>query len=299
MSIIEAALQRVRNKEAATAPAPGVSAVDAANMTAPLVTGTEPLQPRAGRRTISLEQKALDAAGLAAPEQLQRRQMHEYRNIKRALLENVADESLAARSLIMVTSALAGDGKTYTSFNLARSMALELDHRVVLVDADVLSRGLSRALGVQDMPGLVDLLRDEHLDIEDVLLPTSDANLCVMPAGRLDDSVNELLSSERMKQITARLAAVGPHQITILDSPPLLLTSEAGALVAVAGQVVLVVRAFITGQDDVRDAIARIDQGKKISAVFNAWEPSGPFDKHYGLYYGAEESQANAAKRRR
>lgn len=301
MSIIEVALRRARLKEAEVA-APAVPAAAAA-LAVDGGGGGEAARPLQARGDRVLDLNRLESPGFATPEEQRRRQMREFRTIKRALLDAAADEALPLRNLIMVTSAMAGDGKTFTSFHLARSMALEFDRQVLLIDADVLSRGLSGALGLQDAAGLVDLLRDEHLAIEDVLIQTSDDNLCVLPAGKLDDGANELLASERMSRLVARLAGSSSRQITIFDSPPLLLTSEAGALAASVGQIVLVVRAFVTGQDHVREALSRLDPGKRISAVLNAWQPSGPFDKHYDVYYGAgyaaDEATVRAAAGRR
>lgn len=291
MSIIEVALQRTRSKDKENAPAPAASG-DVQNL-------GRVLQPS---QTLALDLTQLEAAGFLPPADQRRRQMHEYRTIKRALLDAAADETLPMRNVIMVTSALSGDGKTYTTFNLARSMALELDRRVLLIDADVLRRGLSSALGLENAPGLVDLLCDERIALEDVVVQTADANLCILPAGRVDENVNELLASDRMPRVISRLSNAFPRQITLFDSPPLLLTSEAGTLAGFAGQIVLVVRAFLTGQDNVRAALARLDPGKRISAIFNAWQPSGPFEKHYGaagLYYGADESQTQGSKSRR
>ena len=292
MSIIEAALQRTRGKDQGRNPNEGVNVSLASNDRGPVFKA---------KQTLSLDPDQLEAVGLGAPAELRRRQMHEYRHIKRALLDIAADESLPMRNVVMVTSALAGDGKTFTSFNLARSMALELDRRVLLIDADVLRRGLSTSLGLENVPGLVDLLRDERIELEDVIRQSSDETLSFLPAGRLDDNVNELLASDRMGRTVARLSNVLPRQLTIFDSPPLLLTSEASALAAFAGQIVLVVRAFQTGQDDVREALARLDPNKRISAVFNAWQPSAPFEKHYGAghYYGTDESHQNQGTKSR
>lgn len=291
MSIIETAMQRVRKESGAAAA--GDTSANAFAPSADMLLRAKPLQ---ARKNLPLHLDKLDYPGLGVPEDQRRRHVQEYRTIKRALLDGI-DHAASASNLIMVTSALSGDGKTYTSFNLARSLALELDRRVILVDADVLRQGLSGALGLQDAPGLVDVLRDERLSIEDALFQSSDQNLSVLPAGRFDDNANELLTSDRMARFAAQLAASSSRQITVFDSSPLLQTSEAGALAAFVGQIVLVVRAFVTGQDDVREALGRLDQTKRISAVFNAWAPSGPFDKHYGTYYGAESSAASASKR--
>ena len=71
-------------------------------------------------------------------------------------------------NLIMVTSALPGDGKTFNCINLALSMAIEKDVSVLLVDADIAKPHISRLFGIDDRPGLTDILKDKSL--EDVFL---------------------------------------------------------------------------------------------------------------------------------
>src|SRR5690606_4713039 len=110
----------------------------------------------------------------------------QYRHIKRPLISNATGrggERLERGQLIMMASAMPGEGKTFTSINLALSMALEKDLSVLLVDADVAKPHISRTFGVEQEPGLLDILKDESSRVESVILPTDVPNLCILPAG--------------------------------------------------------------------------------------------------------------------
>ena len=150
-------------------------------------------------------------------------------------------KKLANGQLIMTASALPEEGKTFTSFNLALSIALEKDLTVLLVDADVSKRHISRILGLESNAGLLDALKDDTLDLESLVVPTDIQGLSILPAGNRTDIATELLSSTHMENTVSRLGAHDPNRIVLLDSPPLMLTSESRALAAMVGQVVVVV----------------------------------------------------------
>jgi exopolysaccharide/PEP-CTERM locus tyrosine autokinase len=196
-----------------------------------------------------------------------------YRQIKRPLIEKALAAKTSTTTLdariIMLSSALPGDGKTFTSINLALSMARERDLSVLLVDADMPKPNVSEIFGVQSEPGLADALVDDSVRIESLLMATNIRGLTILPSGRPVDGAAELLTSDRMRQLLASLLAHNPRRLILLDSPPLLATSEARALLNVAGQVVLVVRAGQTPQHAVREAIALIDERQAGGVLLN------------------------------
>ncbi len=185
----------------------------------------------------------------------------------------------------MVSSALPGDGKTFTSINLALSMARERDISVLLVDADAPRAQVSQVFGLRGEPGLLDALRDETLDVEALILNTDVPGLEILPAGRFVDSATELFASARMDQIAARLAVRNPRRIVLLDSAPLLVSSEARALLRIPGQVVLVARADVTPRHALRDAVNFVDKSKLRGVILN----HAPFKTSGGYYYGYPE----------
>ena len=230
-----------------------------------------PLPPN-HNKMVRIDQVALRLAGLAPPEHQHRQIADQYRHVKRPLIGAATGRGVPKvdrGQLIMMASAMSGEGKTFTSINLALSMALEKDVHVLLVDADVAKPHISRILGVERELGLMDVLRDPALNIESVILPTDVSNLSVLPAGQRSETATELLASQRMEETVKYLASSDASRIVLIDSPPLLLTSESRALAQCVGQVVIVVRADITPQQAVLDAINKVGENKSISLVLN------------------------------
>ncbi len=211
----------------------------------------------------------------------------EFRHLKRPLLMNAFGEgALPAtnRNLVMVTSARPGEGKTFTSFNLALSIAQERDKTVMLVDADVPRPSVARLLGIQRVRGLVDHLDGALQDFGACILRTSIPNLRVVSAGRRHPHATELLGSQAMKALCHELATRYPDRMVIFDSPPLLPTTEAGVLAGLVGQVVIVVEAERTRRDELREARERIPAGRYVGLVLNkARRPFG-VDRYYDAY---------------
>ena len=98
---------------------------------------------------------------------------------------------------------MAGEGKTFSSINLALSMAREKDHSVLLVDADVAKPQTSEIFGATDEPGLLDLLEDSKMKPKSAILQTDVPGLTILPAGRSRESATELLA-ERTHERGAR-----------------------------------------------------------------------------------------------
>ena len=195
--------------------------------------------------------------------------------------------------VIMVTSAVPGDGKTFTSINLAFSMALERDISVLLVDCDVAKHHITDIFGLRDEDGLLDALTDETLDLESLVVPTNVRGFRFCRRARASEATAELLSSNRMRQIVASLCARNPRRILLLDSPPLLITNEGRALVKIAGQVVLVVRAGDTPRHAVQDAVGMFDPQQAGGIILNQVAVTGGESYYgYGSYgsYGADEA---------
>jgi protein-tyrosine kinase len=183
--------------------------------------------------------------------------------------------------VIMLASAIAGEGKTFTAINLALSMSLEKDVHVLLVDADVPKPHVSRLLGVGDAPGLLDVLRDGRLDIEKVILRTNIPNLSVLPAGTQSHEATELLASARMEEVMRAIARLDERRLALFDSPPLLLTTESHAIAQAAGQVVMVVRAGSTPRHAVLAALTYLGKHRAVSLVLNQCRTSAPAAYYY------------------
>jgi protein-tyrosine kinase len=298
VSLIESALDKLRrsggSSSGITPRATGTRAFVAATGLAPAaVTATS--RPVASKQ-IALDLAALRAAGYLPEASCERLFADQYRHIKRPLIEKAMSAGGSADlRLLMVTSALPGDGKTFTSINLALSMARERDISVLLIDADVPKPNISRILGLEQEAGLLDALTDESIDVDSLILRTDVPGLDILPVGRPVDSAPELLASARMAQIARRFCARDPSCIALFDTPPMLLSSEARALQQILGQIVLVVRAGKTPQRGVLDALGEIDQGKLSGLILNdSW--ASPTSGYYGYgSYGSEGAERAAA----
>jgi protein-tyrosine kinase len=260
--------------------APGNTAPQATTATpAPVVVSAAPAAPSRESqpltrtdKVITINHNSLREQGLWPPQEDERRVAAEYRQIKRPLVAAARGRGLPALPngrVLLVASALPGEGKTYTSINLTFSLALEKDTSVLLVDGDLAKAHVSRVFGVRDEPGLMDALLDDSKDINSLILPTSVRGVSLLPAGRGAETATELLASSRMERIVAELLSRDPSRIVVFDSPPLLLTTESRALTTVAGQIVVVVRAEDTAHKAVTDALRFVASDKPIGLILN------------------------------
>lgn len=218
----------------------------------------------------------------------------EFRRIKRPLIENVinsAGNDNGYMNVIMVASALPGAGKTFCSVNLAASMSLERELNVMLIDADVAKPHISSAFGLDENAGLLDILEDETRPTDEVLVRTDLNDIQILPAGRKHSQSTELLASDRMADVIKDLATRYPDRIIVVDSPPLLLTSEAQAITKQAGQITLVIESGKTLHQDVQETLETLDRSKPINVILNKsiyTQPGGYYGGGYG-YYGFNE----------
>ena len=246
-------------------------------------------------RVVVVDREKLEQAGLLAPEAQARQMADQYRLIKRPLLNNALGkgrELIDNGNLIMVSSALSGDGKTFTCINLALSMSREKELSVLLVDADVAKPHISRIFGIADQPGLIDVLASEDLSIEDVILKTDVPGLHILPSGQIHEQATELLASRRMREVVHDLAHRYSNRVVVFDSPPLLVTPESRVLASHMGQIAMVVCAGKTPQQAVLDAVACVDDKKATNLILNQAEGSGFGSSEYGYGYGYGYQQA-------
>jgi protein-tyrosine kinase len=222
--------------------------------------------------TVVINHDALRAAGMLPPPHQERELAQQYRQIKRPLINLALGRNgtpMPHGNLIMVASAMPGEGKTFMSLNLAFSMQLESDLTVLLVDGDVVNPRVSQIFGVENELGLLDLIRDPSLALKTVILPTDIPGLSFLPAGRQDANATELLASARTQEVVSQLGGDDPSRLVLFDSAPLLLTTESHALSQLVGQIVIVVKADQTPQQAVLDAVETLSDGKAISLVLN------------------------------
>ena len=232
----------------------------------------------------------------------------EYRRIKRPLLMNIEGESAAViknPNLIMVTSSLPGEGKTFSAVNLAMSIAMDQDKTVLFVDADVAKATAGALFGVpRDSRGLIDVL-EKGVILRDVLYQTNIPNLRILPAGKVHERSTELLASEGMRKLMADLSRRYSDRVIVFDSPPLLPTTEANVLANLMGQIVFVVAAGKTSQGAVTESLSHIEGDKVIGLVLNkstakfgvsyGYGYSYDYGYGYGYGYGSEDRRPEAS----
>ena len=240
-------------------------------------------------RVVDLNFEALAGEGFLVPGQTNRPLADDFRIIKMRLLKTVAqvaEEGTPRSNVILVTSALPGEGKTYFSINLALSIAMTVDNSVLLVDADVLRPSVLARLGLDDCPGLTDLMVNPKLSLPDVVLATNVPKLSLLPPGSMSEKASELIASSAMEDLLTQLSARYPDRIIVVDGPPLLVTTVARALAPKVGQVVMVVESARTTSTAVAESFAALEACPHVSAVLNKYvsRSRGP---GYGYgYYG-------------
>jgi protein-tyrosine kinase len=215
--------------------------------------------------------------------------VEDFRIIKRPLIKRAFAERAPGDipgNLIMVTSSLPGEGKTYCAINLAMSIAMELDHTVLLVDADVARPSVLRTLGLPAQRGLMDILVDESLDLADVMLRTNVPTLAILPAGTSTPRATELLASAAMTNLVLEIAHRYPDRIVIFDSPPLLLTSEARVLASHMGQIAVVVESETTTQHAVKESLSQLEGCANVNLIYNKTREFPGIEESYDYHYG-------------
>ena len=238
-------------------------------------------------KRITLNLAKMRQYGIVTPDEGRTQVAEQFRVIKRPLLTNAFNQGagmIKNGNLIMVTSALAGEGKSFCTVNLAMSIAMEMDRRVLLVDADVARPTVPKILGLGTERGLMDILLDEKLKLADVLIKTNVEKLTLLTAGTRHSHSTELLASQSMAALLKELAQRYADRVVIFDSPPLLLTSEARVLASQMGQIVVVVEAETTSQQAVKEMLRQIESCDVVNLIYNkARSFSG--GEYYGYYY--------------
>jgi protein-tyrosine kinase len=241
---------------------------------------------------VKVDRELLRSNGFIVPGAPPTSLSEEFRLIKRQLLLSAlggpGGTAIDRGQLILICSAHPNEGKTFSSVNLALSMASETEIEVVLVDADVAKPEILSTLGLPGGPGLMDALANPALDVEQLLIHTDIPNLSVLPAGLQTNNDTELLASERTGKLIDRLIEGKPRRIILFDSAPALAASPASVLALHVGQCVIVVRADQTTESALRDTMSLLDACPRLQFMLNGVSYSGT-NRKFGSYYGFGE----------
>src|SRR5271167_4633302 len=262
---------------------------------------SDPLPSPAGKAAagpggpeLVLDRGLLASYGITVPSSARSRTVEEFRLLKRNLMTQFSqgDSSTDQRSsrLIMVTSARPGEGKTFISLNLALAFASERDVKALLVDVDTQHSTLRTILGISTEQGIVDVLAGSR-ELSEVLFQTNILNLMVLPSGRGGPHVPELFSSHRMAILMAEMTRRFADRYIIIDTPPCMASSDAAALAPLVGQIVFIVEAHRTQQDEIEAGLSMLSSCPRISLLLNKSElASAHFGSYgYGYHYPSGE----------
>ena len=276
--------------EPAAAPAPAPAPLPEISAEPVVVAEAAPVKARKHTtRKVELDLNRMRDMGMVTAAGGRTLLVEDFRIIKRPLIKRAFAEPTPGQppgNLIMITSSVPGEGKTYCAINLAMSIAMELDHTVLLIDADVARPSVLRTLGLPAQRGLMDILLDDKLDLSDVMLRTNVDTLSLLPAGTSTPRATELLASQTMKTFVYEIANRYPDRIVIFDSPPLLLTSEAQVLATHMGQIVLVVESETTTQHAVKESLRQLEGCSNVNMIYNKTREFPGIEETYDYHYG-------------
>jgi len=172
---------------------------------------------------------------------------------------------------ILVTSAMAGEGKSMVAINLAITIAVDLHSNALIVDCDLRNPSLSRWFGIREQKGLSDYLLGEA-QLPELLVKTPVDKLTILPGGTIQDNPVELIGSNKMKSLVADLKSRYTDRYIILDSSPLLATTEPSVLNEMVDGILLVIKSGDTPRESIQQALKLLDKKKIIGAVLNNME---------------------------
>ncbi len=172
-------------------------------------------------------------------------------------------------SVLGVTSPRDGEGKTLTAINLAISTAQEVDHTVLLVDADLRRPSIQEYFGFDPAPGLVDHLTKNAPIAELLVHPEGIDRFVILPGGAPAVNSADLMDSQRMARLVEELRQRYPERIVVIDMPPILVAADASAVAPHVDAVLMVVEDGKTHDADVRQALAMMEVTNVLGTVLN------------------------------
>jgi protein-tyrosine kinase len=189
--------------------------------------------------------------------------------------------------LLGIMSPIKGDGKSTVAANLAAVIALEYEQQVLLIDADLHSPSIHKFFGIKSTPGLADYIgSDSSANVWSYFQNTPLEGLRVLTAGRRTQRSSELLATEKMKSFLGEIRVKFPGHQVIIDTSPVLSTSDALVLAQQIDKIVLVVRAGTTPRECLSETIKSLGADRVKGVILNAADLD-PSSKYY-YYYGQQ-----------
>ncbi|MBT0662734.1 XrtA-associated tyrosine autokinase [Geobacter pelophilus] len=211
----------------------------------------------------------------------------EYKKLKSNLIGLVRQGSLS--NVIMVTSSIAGEGKSITALNLALSLAQEIDHTVLLIDADLRKPSAHKYLEIEHDCGLAEVLENK-VEISNALVHTGIGRLVLMPAGTVSQNPVELFTSQRLTQIIKEIKNRYQDRFVIIDTPPILPFAETRTLSRLVDGVIFVVKERLASQATIAEGLLALEGANNLGIVYNEASICASDDR-YGHYYNKHYQQ--------
>jgi len=211
-----------------------------------------------------------------------------YKVLRTHILHRTSEES---RNTLMVTGPLPGEGKTLTAINLAIILSQELNHTVLLADADLRSPSITHYLGLGDQPGIVDYLT-AGVPIRELLIhPEGLGKLVILPAGRPVAQAAELLNSPAMRDLVQELKHYYVNRYVLFDLPPVLVYADPLAFAPLVDGIIVVVEAGKTPKESIQRCQEMLEKFKLLGFVLNKAEESLTNEDYLSYYYPKQMRQ--------
>jgi capsular exopolysaccharide synthesis family protein len=201
-----------------------------------------------------------------------------YRALRTKLVRFQSAEGIRS---VVVTSAEAGEGKTVSTLNLALSLAHLPGQRVLTIDADLRTAGLSMVTGAVEPPGLAEVLAGQA-SFESALVSTNVQNLYLVGAGDAQTPAGELFAGPGLKDFIGWCNEI--FSMIILDCPPMIGLADFDVVSAACDSVLVVVRALKTKRETLTTLGPHL-QGKKLLGILLNGQEHHRHKTHYGYYY--------------
>ena len=212
--------------------------------------------------------------------------VEQYRSLRTHLLAESGNKSI---NTFLVTSSIRGEGKSTTSCNLGIILAHNRQNSVLLVDGDMRIPSIHKIFGIRGNRGLVDYLKGES-EIDSLIVPTKIDNLFILPAGEPHTSPSELLATSKMTDFLRMEESKGKNHYVIIDSPPIISTTDPRIIATYVGGVLLVVQAGRTPRDVISHGLSLLKNVNILGVVLNNISGISPYYPYrYSYAYGYVE----------
>jgi len=202
-----------------------------------------------------------------------------YRGLRTKLMRAQAKSGLRS---IVITSSLSGEGKTLTTMNLGLCYAQLPQQRVLVIDGDMRTRGLTSMLDHPSSPGLAEVLSGDVAP-DEAIVATNQKNLFILPAGTVPSPLPELFTGKRWQEFLGHCGEM--FKVILIDTPPILPLADFELISAACDGIVMVVRAHHGQRETLRKTASTLDTKKLLGVVFNATDVSvKDYDGHEYAY---------------